>query len=240
MPIVNVRNKMRSLRDRDLKSHTSMQSTHAGMPVSRAENKLAGAAQAFSYDFRGKTVLDIGSSTGGFTEYALLCGAKKVIAVEKGTKQMKAPLRFDPRIDLREKTDIFSVTRDSLSRDQSEPKTNGTKINETKANIKIDTILADVSFVSLKKVLDYAKKHLAYHKTDFLVMLKPQFEARPYELKNGIVKNEKIRRGIIKDFEVWLKSHGYIIINKRDNLLTGKNGNLERFYYLKIAEKTNY
>ena len=226
MPTENARNKMRSSRDRDLKSHTSMQAMHTGMPVSRAENKLAGAAQAFSYDFRGKTVLDIGSSTGGFTEYALLRGAKKVIAVEKGTKQMKTPLRFDPRIDLREKTDIFSVTRDSLSRDQSEP--------------KVDTILADVSFVSLKKVLDYAKKHLAYHKTDFLVMLKPQFEARPYELKNGIVKNEKIRRGIIKDFEVWLKSHGYIIINKRDNLLTGKNGNLERFYYLKIAEKTNY
>ena len=71
-------------------------------------------------------------------------------------------------------------------------------------------------------------------------MLKPQFEARPYELKNGIVKNEKIRRGIIKDFEVWLKGHGFIIVNKRDNLLAGKNGNLERFYYLKIAKKTNY
>ena len=108
MPTENARNKMRSSRDRDLKSHTSMQTVHTSMPVSRAENKLAGAAQAFSYDFRGKTVLDIGSSTGGFTEYALLRGAKKVIAVEKGTRQMKAPLRFDPRIDLREKTDIFT------------------------------------------------------------------------------------------------------------------------------------
>ena len=100
MPTENARNKMRSSRDRDLKSHTSMQAMHTSMPASRAENKLAGAAQAFSYDFRGKTVLDIGSSTGGFTEYALLRGAKKVIAVEKGTRQMKAPLRFDPRIDL--------------------------------------------------------------------------------------------------------------------------------------------
>ena len=62
--------------------------------VSRAENKLAGAAQAFSFDFREKTVLDVGSSTGGFTEYALSCGARKVIAVEKGTRQMKGPLRF--------------------------------------------------------------------------------------------------------------------------------------------------
>ena len=230
MPTVNVKNKMRSSRDRDLNTHTSMQTVHTGMPVSRAENKLAGAAQAFSYDFRGKTVLDIGSSTGGFTEYALLRGAKKVIAVEKGTKQMKAPLRFDPRIDLREKTDIFSVTRSSLSRDQNE-----INENESKTEIRIDTILADVSFISLKQVLLHAKKQLATPQTDFLVMLKPQFEAKPFQLKNGIVKNETIRRDIIKDFEAWLKNNGFLIVNKRDNILAGKNGNLERFYFLKIA-----
>lgn len=199
----------------------NMQTTHNRMPVSRAENKLAGAAQAFSYDFRGKTVLDIGSSTGGFTEYALLRGAKKVIAVEKGTKQMKTPLRFDSRIDLREKTDIFSVTRDSLSKNQDK--------------IKVDTILADVSFISLKQVLTHAKDQLTFSQTDFLVMLKPQFEAKTFQLKNGIVKNEAIRRSIIKDFESWLKNNGFLIINKRDNTLAGKNGNLERFYFLKIA-----
>ena len=234
MPTENARNKIRSLRDhdhgRDLKSHTNMQTTHVGMPVSRAENKLAGAAQAFSYDFRGKIVLDIGSSTGGFTEYALLRGAKKVIAVEKGTKQMKAPLRFDPRIDLREKTDIFSVTRSSLSRDQDE-----NNENESKTDIRIDTILADVSFISLKQVLLHAKKQLDTPQTDFLVMLKPQFEARPFQLKNGVVKNETIRRDIIKDFEAWLKNNGFLIVNKRDNTLAGKNGNLERFYFLKLA-----
>ena len=230
MPTENARNKMRSSRDRDLNTHTSMQTMHTSMPVSRAENKLAGAAQAFSYDFRGKTVLDIGSSTGGFTEYALLRGAKKVIAVEKGTKQMKAPLRFDPRIDLREKTDIFSVTRSSLSRDQNE-----SNENNSKTETRIDTILADVSFISLKQVLLHAKKQLAAPQTDFLVMLKPQFEARPFQLKNGVVKNETIRRDIIKDFEAWLKNNGFLIVNKRDNILAGKNGNLERFYFLKIA-----
>lgn len=240
MPTENARNKMRSSRDRDIKSHTSMQDTHVGMPVSRAENKLAGAAQAFSYDFRGKTVLDIGSSTGGFTEYALLRGAKKVIAVEKGTKQMKAPLRFDPRIDLREKTDIFSVTRSSLSRDQHESEVNKSNLDKPKTdtpkiNVKIDTILADVSFISLKQVLFHAKKQLASPQTDFLVMLKPQFEAKPFQLKNGIVKNETIRRDIIKDFEAWLKNNGFLIVNKRDNILAGKNGNLERFYFLKLA-----
>lgn len=236
MPTENARNKMRSSRDRDLKSHTSMQTVHTSMPVSRAENKLAGAAQAFSYDFRGKTVLDIGSSTGGFTEYALLRGAKKVIAVEKGTKQMKAPLRFDPRIDLREKTDIFSVTRNSLSRDQNKSNENESKTDvKIDAILKIDTILADVSFISLKQVLLHAKKQLAAPQADFLVMLKPQFEARPFQLKNGVVKNETIRREIIKDFEAWLKNNGFLIVNKRDNTLAGKNGNLERFYFLKLA-----
>lgn len=230
MPTENARNKIRSSHDRDLNTRTSMQTVHTGMPVSRAENKLAGAAQAFSYDFRGKTVLDIGSSTGGFTKYALLRGAKKVIAVEKGTKQMKVPLRFDPRIDLREKTDIFSVTRNSLSRDQDE-----INENKSKTDIRIDTILADVSFISLKQVLLHAKKQLASPQTDFLVMLKPQFEARPFQLKNGVVKNETIRRDIIKDFEAWLKNNGFLIVNKRDNTLAGKNGNLERFYFLKIA-----
>ena len=143
---------------------------------------------------------------------------------------MKAPLRFDPRIDLREKTDIFSVTRSSLSRDQDE-----FNENESKTDVKIDTILADVSFISLKQVLLHAKKQLAAPQTDFLVMLKPQFEARPFQLKNGIVKNETIRRDIIKDFEAWLKNNSFLIVNKRDNTLAGKNGNLERFYFLKLA-----
>ena len=77
----------------------------AGKP--RGYVKLFGAAAAFHFDFRGKIVLDVGSSTGGFTEYALERGASKVIAVEKGTNQMKAPLKYDPRIELHEKTDIF-------------------------------------------------------------------------------------------------------------------------------------
>ena len=123
--------------------------------VSRAEFKIANAVEAFAFDFRGKVVLDIRSSTGGFTEYALNSGAKKVIAVEKGTKQMKAPLRFDSRVELYEKTDIF----------------------EFRTNERVDVIIADVSFVSLAKVLAYAKLNLATEETEFLVMLKPQFEA---------------------------------------------------------------
>lgn len=182
--------------------------------VSRAENKLADFCEFIHYDFRGKTVMDIGSSTGGFTEYALERGAKKVIAVEKGTKQMKAPLRYDPRIELREKADIF----------------------EFSTGERIDAILADVSFVSLTKVLAYAKMRLARRETDFLVMLKPQFEAEERELNKGVVKNEKMRREIIRRFERELTREGFLVVAKRDNLLTGKNGNLERFYFLKLAK----
>ena len=179
--------------------------------VSRAENKLAGAAQAFSFDFREKTVLDVGSSTGGFTEYALSCGARKVIAVEKGTRQMKVPLRFDERIELYEKTDIFEFLTDE----------------------KIDVVLADVSFVSLEKVLEYVKEKIGRKETEYLVMLKPQFEAEEAELNRGVVKNENIRRGIIKRFEGWLRENGFLIVKKRDNDLSGRNGNVERFYLLK-------
>ena len=98
-----------------------------------------------------------------------------------------------------------------------------------------DVILADVSFLSLTKILKYAKINLARSDTDFLVMLKPQFEARPDQLTSGVVKNEKIRREIIKNFERWLKQNGFLIVKKRDNELKGKTGNRERFYLLKLA-----
>ena len=193
--------------------------------ISRAENKLAGAVSAFSYDFRGKIVLDIGSSTGGFTEYVINAGARKVIAVEKGTRQMKEPLRFSKKVELHEKTNIFNVTSCETLDGASE-----VLIEQP------DVIVADVSFVSLKKVLEYVKKRIANKNTDLLVMLKPQFEARGEQLHRGIVKNEKIRRQIILDFEQWLKMAGFLIVKKHDNELKGRNGNKERFYYLKLAK----
>lgn len=193
------------------------------MAVSRAEYKIEGAVSAFNFDFRGKVVLDIGSSTGGFTEFALASGALKVIAVEKGARQMKAPLRFDSRVELHEKTDIFDVVTEGYAAD-------GKVIVPTP-----DVILADVSFISLKPVLAYAKKYLASAKTEFLVMMKPQFEALDSQLNRGVVKNEKMRREIIRNFEDWLKHNGFIIKQKRDNELAGKKGNVERFYCLSMV-----
>ena len=217
-------------------------------PPIRGYIKIDSAARAFDFDFNGKTVLDIGSSTGGFTEYALDHGAKKVIAVEKGSHQMKAPLRFDPRIELHEKTDIFdfvfhdggqaaatvcSAERKDSARAAWELLSEGHAV--AVACPHIDAIVADVSFISLTKVLGYAKANLASTDTDFLVMLKPQFEATPSQLHNGVVKNDTTRREIIKGFEFWLKQNSFIIIKKHDNDLKGKTGNRERFYWLKLA-----
>lgn len=185
--------------------------------ISRGQQKITAAVRRFNFDFRGKRILDIGSSTGGFTEEALKLGASKVVAVEKGTNQMRAPLRYDQRICLREKTDIFDVKPAEIG--------------------EIDAILADVSFVSLRKILKKAKE-FANGETDFLVMLKPQFEAEQTQLVRGVVKNEKTRREIVKKFELWLKINGFLVKKKQDNEIVGRFGNLERFYWLKIAENT--
>ncbi len=182
--------------------------------VNRGYLKIEGASSAFNFVFKDKTVLDIGSSTGGFTEYALKSGAKKVIAVEKGSHQMKAPLRFDPRIELHEKQDIFDF----------------------EIPAEVDTVVADVSFLSLTKVLAYLKKNIKDQNTEFLMMLKPQFEAREDQLVKGIVKNEKIRRNIIKNFEQWLRQNGFIVLQKRDNAIEGRHGNIERFYHLQFEK----
>lgn len=189
------------------RNHSSPASVF-GVPV-RGYIKISQAAEAFNYDFRNKTVLDIGSSTGGFTQYALEHGAKKIVSVEKGTNQMKVQLRYDPHVELHEKTDFFGF----------------------KTSSSIDVVLADVSFVSLKPILTHAAV-ITSGKADYMVMLKPQFEATPQQLNNGTVKNEKIRRIIIKDFEKWLKDNHFLIINKHDNRLKGKKNNRERFYLL--------
>lgn len=204
--------------------------------------KIKGAAGAFNFVFKDKVVLDIGSSTGGFTQYALDQSAKKVIAVEKGTNQMQEPLRSDPRVELHEKTDIFDfkITEtpseghpQSLRGRSEEPREDG---RDERPEEGISVILADVSFISLTKILKYAKDHLAGKDTEFLVMLKPQFEADDRDLKDGIIKNETIRRNVIKKFEQWLKNNNFIIVNKKDNELHGKHGNIERFYYLRLAK----
>lgn len=179
------------------------------MYVSRAGLKLASVASQLGLDFRGKTVLDVGSSTGGFTDYALQNGANKVIAVDVGTDQLHPKLRGDKRVELHEKTDIRHFSTDQ----------------------QIDVVLIDVSFISLRQILPSVNT-LTNKNCEIVAMVKPQFEAGKEQTNKGVVKNDSIRRQILKDFEIWLQDK-YKILNKFDSDVAGVKGNVERFYLLK-------
>jgi 23S rRNA (cytidine1920-2'-O)/16S rRNA (cytidine1409-2'-O)-methyltransferase len=178
--------------------------------VSRAALKLASVAQLLHLDFQSKTVLDVGSSTGGFTDYALKHGATKVIAVEVGTDQLHPSLHNNPQIELHEKTDIRDFRTDQA----------------------IDLVVADVSFISLRAILPSVIK-LCSVQTRLAIMVKPQFEAAQSSLKHkGVIKNDKMRRDILKDFEQWALQY-FQILDKADSEVAGTKGNKERFYLLK-------
>jgi 23S rRNA (cytidine1920-2'-O)/16S rRNA (cytidine1409-2'-O)-methyltransferase len=189
--------------------------------VSRAALKLASVAEKLKIDFKNKIVLDVGSSTGGFTDYALKHGAQKVIAVDVGTDQLHPSLHGNPKIELHEQTDIRDFAR------------------ERTMLLEIDVMVIDVSFISLREILPGVAT-LASKKTEIVAMLKPQFEAlrqaqgKPERYKhNGVIKNDKLRRKILKDFEAWTKN-SFKIIDKADSEVAGMKGNVERFYLLKL------
>lgn len=177
--------------------------------VSRAGMKLASVAEILKLNFNDKIVLDVGSSTGGFTDYALQHGASKVIAVDVGTNQLSSQLIGNPKIELHEKTDIRDFIPSEIP----------------------DIILIDVSFISVKKILPHLFEQASDDKTQFVVMLKPQFEASKEQINKGVIKNDAIRRNILKDFELWTKDL-FKIIAKQDSAVTGLKGNQERFYLL--------
>lgn len=196
--------------------------------VSRAGLKLASVVNKFGVQFTGKTVLDVGSSTGGFTDYALRHGADKVIAVDVGTDQLHPSLQGDARIELHEKTDIRSVEARGESDEASEGRT---------VRISIpDVVVIDVSFVSLRQILPHVAT-LCSASTQILAMVKPQFEATKAQVgSSGVIKNDNVRRVILKDFEQWAKQY-FVIVDKADSDVKGARGNQERFYHLKVTSK---
>lgn len=177
--------------------------------VSRAGLKLASVASVLRLDFADKIVLDVGSSTGGFTDYALQHGARKVYAVDVGTDQLHPSLRRNPKIELHEKMDIRKFVPD----------------------LPVGIIVIDVSFISLREILPHLAT-IAGGDTVVVAMVKPQFEASRRDLgSNGVVKNDAIRRDILKSFEVWAKAT-WLINAKADSEVAGSTGNRERFYLL--------
>ncbi len=183
--------------------------------VSRGADKLASVAKKLRLNFEGKVVLDVGSSTGGFTDYALQHGAKKVYAVDVGTGQLDFRLRTDARVVVMERTDIRDV------KSLPEP---------------IDLATIDVSFISLRLILPAVAK-LIDKDTTVIAMAKPHFEADRITASKhkGVIKNDTIRRQILKNVEVFMKNN-FVIVDKADSQVAGAKGNLERFYLLrKIA-----
>jgi 23S rRNA (cytidine1920-2'-O)/16S rRNA (cytidine1409-2'-O)-methyltransferase len=177
--------------------------------VSRAGLKLASVAKVMGLDFDDKVVLDVGSSTGGFTDYALQHGARKVIAVDVGTSQLHPSLHGNPKIELHEQTDIRDM--DYLSEAP-------------------DIVVIDVSFISLREILPHVAT-LCTPRTQIAAMMKPQFEAGAKSKHKGVIKNDAVRREILKDFEMWVKTL-FVLRDKRDSEVAGSKGNRERFYLL--------
>lgn len=179
--------------------------------VSRGGLKLEKAINKFKIDMNNKVVMDIGSSTGGFTDCALRHGAKKVIAIDVGTDVMDKSLRLDNRIELHEKTNIKNL--------------------EHKYFENIDIITTDVSFISIKKIID--KIYQEQIKVDLICLIKPQFECGK-ELADkykGIILNKSIHISIIKDIINYFKQKDFYIKALDSSPIRGGDGNIEYVSY---------
>lgn len=185
--------------------------------VSRAGDKLEGLVTELDLNglFKGATVLDVGSSTGGFTDFSVQNGAKAVFAVDVGTNQLDWKLRNDSRVHVFEKTDIKNF--------------------EPQPEIHFDVIVCDVSFTSVAFILD-ALKALASHSTYFLILIKPQFEADRSDVEpGGLVTNEHTRKEVIARTLDTILAHHFYIIATRDSVLKGRKGNLEAWVVCKLC-----
>lgn len=202
--------------------------------VSRAGLKLASVARVLKLDFRNKVVLDVGSSTGGFTDYALQHGAKQVIAVDVGTNQLHPSLRSNPKVELYEKTNILEVGIWNMEDSEKKQTAGGPDdIPHSKFYIPAapDIVLIDVSFISIRQIIPHVST-LMTHDSSLVAMVKPQFEAGKHQVNKGIIKNDTVRRQVLKAFEEWVRQYA-VIHDKADSDITGSKGNHERFYLLR-------
>jgi 23S rRNA (cytidine1920-2'-O)/16S rRNA (cytidine1409-2'-O)-methyltransferase len=176
--------------------------------VSRGGIKLAHALHHFAIDFAGMTAIDVGSSTGGFTDVLLTGGAAKVYAVDSGTNQLAWKLRADPRVIVHEQTSARILTDDHIP----EP---------------VDLIVCDASFIGLTKVLE---RPLTFAKpgAQLVALIKPQFEAGRAEVgKGGVVRDEAVHARVCEEVSAWLESSGWQVQGLTPSPITGPQGNVE-------------
>lgn len=173
--------------------------------VSRGGLKLEAALEHFETDVTGLRCLDIGASTGGFTDCLLQRGAESVLAIDVGRAQLHQRLRDDERVTLRERV-------------------NGRALPELPV---IDFFVADVSFISLRKILPSVADRTAPG-TPGVVLLKPQFEAGPADVpRGGVIRDESVRQRVLEEFTVWVENERWRVHGAIDCPVSGAQGNVE-------------
>ena len=175
--------------------------------VSRGGVKLAAALDRFGFGPRGRCCLDVGASTGGFTQVLLERGAARVYAVDVGSGQLHASLRAEPRVVSLEQTNIRAVSPALLPQPP-------------------DFITLDVSFISLKLVLPPALK-LVRSPADMVALIKPQFEAGRAQLKKGIVRDAGVQAAVCDDIAAALADLGWTVTGLLPSPIVGGDGNRE-------------
>ncbi|MES1997591.1 MAG: TlyA family RNA methyltransferase [Pseudomonadota bacterium] len=176
--------------------------------VSRGGVKLDHGLTHFGFDVAGAVALDVGSSTGGFTDVLLSRGAAKVYAVDSGTNQLAWKLRQDPRVVVHEQTNARHLTAAIIT----DP---------------IDIIVCDASFISLTKVLEAALA-LAKPGAMLVALIKPQFEAGRGEVgKGGVVRDPDIHARVCAEAKDWVESRGWDVLGIVQSPITGPEGNVE-------------
>ncbi len=176
--------------------------------VSRGGVKLDHGLTHFGFDVTGAVALDVGSSTGGFTDVLLSRGAAKVYAVDVGTNQLAWKLRQDPRVVVQEQT-------------------NARYLDASVVPEPIDVVVCDASFIGLSKVLGPALG-LARPGAKLVALIKPQFEAGRDEVgKGGVVRDPAVHRRVCDEAADWVASQGWTVLGMTESPITGPEGNVE-------------
>lgn len=176
--------------------------------VSRGGLKLEKAVNAFPVDVTGRVCLDIGASTGGFTDCLLQFGARQVYAVDVGYGQLAWSLRNDPRVVVIERTNIRHMPWETIGR-------------------QVDLVVADTSFISLKTVIPAAEKFMG-DGTRVIALIKPQFEAGKQHIgKGGVVKDPEIRKQVVTDISQFFSDRGFEVQGVIPSPVQGPKGNIE-------------
>jgi 23S rRNA (cytidine1920-2'-O)/16S rRNA (cytidine1409-2'-O)-methyltransferase len=176
--------------------------------VSRGGIKLDHGLTHFGFDVTGAVALDVGSSTGGFTDVLLGRGAAKVYAVDVGTNQLAWKLRQDERVIVHEQTNARSLTREVIPE-------------------AVDIVVCDASFIGLAKVLE-APLELARPAAKLVALVKPQFEAGRAEVgKGGVVRDPAVHERVCEEARRWVESRGWSVLGIAESPITGPEGNVE-------------